>query len=408
MAQMGGLANKLAYFLEAEQLAGVFVEWPDDMNVVLCLDDSGGCEVLVYHQGEGRSVLRKVAALFGRSLGEFMVVPEMRGYPTRKVLFSEEQKMLSIVADAVDLPEAAQDYAINYRYAQDQGLNPDTMKPRPAPRPETGAARETAEVITPTFRHRARPEPVRPAPKPAADRPAGIRPRLRLTMGNLARAVAPDPEPVPAPRAEPQFPPGYAPAAEAALDECHIVDGQIGEQDGAIRLILSRERLSVNTAPIRVTDLCFRDDFARFMIPRGVLGNWRPGQAAVIDVPVERFPVALARRLKGAREAEVTLTPRGIFVAPGAELVVEEKSEPAPRPVLRRVVTPLRAAMLALVAVGAATGAILSYMEDGRAIGIDWRASSSAPAGQADPEVTRFIGTPLDLIGTMAREEAGR
>ena len=35
-----GRADKLAYFLEAEQLAGIFAEWPDEMNVVLCLDEA--------------------------------------------------------------------------------------------------------------------------------------------------------------------------------------------------------------------------------------------------------------------------------------------------------------------------------------------------------------------------------
>ena len=75
------------------------------------------------------------------------------------------------------------------------------------------------------------------------------------------------------------------------------------------------------------------------------------------------------------------------------------------RPLLRGVVTPMRAAMLALVAVGAAAGAILNYAQDPVVSGADRRASNIAtPTDQIDPEVTRFIGTPLDLIGTMARE----
>ena len=94
--------DKLAYFLDADQLAGVFAEWPDDMNVVLCLEDSGDCEIVVYHQDEGHSVLSKVAGILERSVGEFTVVPEMRGYPTRKVFFSEEQKLLTLVADTIE------------------------------------------------------------------------------------------------------------------------------------------------------------------------------------------------------------------------------------------------------------------------------------------------------------------
>ena len=57
------------------------------------------------------------------------------------------------------------------------------------------------------------------------------------------------------------------------------------------------------------------------------------------------------------------------------------------------------------LAVGAAAGAILNYAQDPVVSGADRRASNIAtPTDQIDPEVTRFIGTPLDLIGTMARE----
>lgn len=392
--------DKLAYFLEADQLAGVFAEWPDDMNVVLCLEDSGDCEIVVYHRDEGHAVLRKVAAVFDRSVGDFMVVPEMRGYPTRKVYFSEEQKLLSLVADAIDLPETAQDYAINYRYARDQGLNPDTMKPRDKPRTET------ATVITPTFRHRKAPAPLRPAPEIVAKaaRPAGIRPRLRLTMGNLARAVAPERDPAPAPQvAEPMYPPGYAPAAEFAPAETHVVEAEMFAQDDCIRLVMLRDRISVRTAPVKVGDLLFRDDFANFIIPRAALANWERGQAAVLDMPLSQFPEALARRfLQSPREAVVTMTAKGIFVAPGGRIANWTPIEAKQKPLLRRVVTPLRAAVLALVAVGAAAGMILGSVQEGQ---LEWRASNNAvPSQQADPDVTRFIGTPLDLIGTMARE----
>ena len=62
--------DKLAYLLEAEHLAGIFAEWPDEMNVALCLDDRGGCEIMVYHKDEGRTVLRKVASVLDRPLSD--------------------------------------------------------------------------------------------------------------------------------------------------------------------------------------------------------------------------------------------------------------------------------------------------------------------------------------------------
>lgn len=406
--------DKLAYFLEADQLAGVFADWPEDMNVVLCLEDSGDCEIVVYHQDEGHSVLSKVAGVFDRAVGQFMVVPAMRGYPSRKVYFSEEQKLLALVADAIDLPETALDYAINYRYAKDQGLNPDTMKPRDStPAPKVDApVRRTAEVITPTFRHREAklPHRVPPEIRAKARRPEGIVPRISLSMGNVAvkSAVAPAPRakpaqvvaPVaaPAPAPAPSYQPGYAPAAEFLAQPSIAGDAMLIPQGDVLRLVLSRDRLSVNTAPLKVDDVMLREDFTSFMLPRRALDAWTSGQAAVLDIPMAQFPEPMARQfLASAFEASVVVNAKGIFVTPGDQLIDTMAANEPQRPVIRRVVTPLRAAMIGLVAIGAATGAILSYEQSG---GVNVTGTASG----ADPEVTRFIGTPLDLIGDMARE----
>ena len=401
--------DKLAYLLEAEHLAGIFAEWPDEMNVALCLDDRGGCEIMVYHKDEGRTVLRKVASVLDRPLGSFIVAPEVKGYPTRRVMFSEEQKLLSLVADAWDLPEIATDYAINYRYALDQGLDPETMKPR-----ET--KRASAEVITPTFRHRGGP---RPAPKaaqePVAEPPAApaplaakrprvsVRPRLRLSMGGLARKLAPEPEPVAA-VAESRYPAGYYPAEELATSECHVLDGQIFEHEDCIRVVICRDKMSVNTKPVRVAEVLFRDDFVRFLMPREVLSGWEPGQAAVLDIPVALFPAPLAGRYREfARYADVSVTDKGVFVGPIDRIENWRPLEARPRPLLRRVLTPARAAVLAMVGIGALAGTVISSVDpDGERISGFFDGLS----GPAAPEVTRSLGTPLDLIGTLAREEA--
>lgn len=419
--------DRLAYLLDAEQLAGIFLDWPEEMNVALCLDDSGGCELMVYHQDEGRSVLRKVASIFHRPLGQFMVVPEVKGYPTRKVLFSEEQKLLSIVAEARGLPEAATDYAINYRFAQEQGLDPDTMKP---PR-----QRETAEVITPTFRHRG---PPRPAPKPAYQphvppvsaqsavpveapvaqaivaeavaevtakpaRPA-FRPRLRLSMGGLARKLVPEVEPAPV-VVEAKYPAGYYPAEELDAKECHVLDGQIFEHGECIRVVIARDRVSAQTKPIKVTEVLFRDDFVRFLMPRDVLADWEPGQPAVLDIPIEDFPAPLAKRYREfARYADVSVTDKGVFVGPVDRIPNWKPLEARPRPVLRRVLTPARAAVLAMLGIGVVSGMLINQVDpQGERISSFFEQIGAAPEG---PDVTRSIGTPLDLIGTLAREEA--
>jgi hypothetical protein len=124
--------EKLAYFLDDEAVRTIFPDWPADIAVVLCLDDAGGCETVLHHRDEGRAVLRRVAKVLGRPAGEFCVAPEIDGYPTRRVLFSEEQKLLALLAAAEDMPEVAADYDRAYCRARELGL--DMHAPAPPPR----------------------------------------------------------------------------------------------------------------------------------------------------------------------------------------------------------------------------------------------------------------------------------
>ncbi|KGM46978.1 hypothetical protein [Pseudooceanicola atlanticus] len=392
-----GRADKLAYFLEAEQLAGIFAEWPDEMNVVLCLDEDGGCEILVYHKDEGRGVLRKVSSVLQRPMGQFMVVPETKGYPTRRVLFSEEQKMLNLVAEAYDLPEIAQDYAINFQYAVDQGLDPDTMRPTEGAKP-----RERPAAPGPKFRHRsgaALANDIKP-PRP-------VRPRIKLSMGGLGKKLKPE-----AP-AEPSMPHGYAPAGSKGREDCSFEHAHLYCQDGHVRLVIAPERVTIRTEPRTISDVGFRDDFARFMLPRAALNGWRSGEAQVIDMPVESFPAALARRYDGqARHAEVTVTSRGVFVAPGALVEGWVPPDARRKPILRRVFTPARVMVLTVLGLGLGAGAYMIRTDgiEPLQFGLDLKIFDEAPAPAAlessvEPEVTRQTGSPLSLIDAMAREE---
>lgn len=114
------IAEKLAYFFDASDLGSVFEEWPAEIGLVLCLDDAGTCEMLLHHREEGRAVLRKAGALLERGPGEFAVVPAVEGYPTRRVMFSDELKLLALVEDEDDLAEMAADYLINYQFEKDR------------------------------------------------------------------------------------------------------------------------------------------------------------------------------------------------------------------------------------------------------------------------------------------------
>jgi len=317
-------AEKLAYFFEASELESVFADWPAEIGLVLCMDEEGGCEMLLHHRDEGRETIRRVAGVLGRPVGEFAVVPPVEGLPTRRVLFSDEQKLLKLVAAERDLPEMAADHLINFRFDRER------------------RARQKAD--------RAR----------DAEEAQRWRPRLHLF----------DVRPALKKRAEPAIAGGYLRATEVRDKECRFAEGVVSHGKRGVRLVIAPEKMTARTHAVRVTELAFRDDFSRFVIPREAVGPWPGEEALVLDMAEDLFPDALLHRLTDRpRRAEVTVTAQGVFVAPmqvvEADALAEDAAA-APVPVKRPRrwrLTPLRVALVALTGMGLMTGSVMRAVD---------------------------------------------
>ncbi|MBE9637118.1 hypothetical protein [Salipiger mangrovisoli] len=334
-------AEKLAYFFEAAELQTVFADWPDEIGLALCLDEAGSCEMVLHHVEEGRAVLRKVGAVLDSAKGGFAVVPPVEGYPTRRVLFSDEQKLLKLVAGEDDLAEMAEDYLINYRFEQDR-------KARPAPMRVMEAM---PEAVATALRG---PEPFR------------WRPRLHLselTPKSVARRKSKRGE----------MPEGYASAEVVSDSDCLFVEAEVSLGYRGVRVTLSPELVTIQTRAVLVDEVGFRDDFSRFVLPRKAVQGWVPGAPLVIDIPETRFPAGLRQRFAASpRTAEVTVTDHGVFVAPGAVSRAAEPAVPEAQPqaeVLarprraRRLFTPVRVALAVLTGAGLMTGTMMRAVE---------------------------------------------
>ncbi|RVV96851.1 hypothetical protein EKE94_16015 [Mesobaculum littorinae] len=276
--------DNLAYLLDAGDVASVRPDWPELMNLAICLDAGGGCELVVFHHDETPRILEKIAAVFGRAPGSFAVSPEVEGYPTRRILFSEERKLFGLVAEADRLTEAALDYAINYRFAREEGLDPDAL---------TGLDPDRARRLIDEFAIHG-PKVHEPDAAPRADLgwgPAGV-------------------------------PVGYYRADPGMQPECDFLTGRLFAQGGRIRLVLEDDDSAATDLPLLVQEVAFRDDFTRFVIPRGSFGpDWQPGDPATLDMPAELFPEQLAGRFRRRVHAgHLTVTAGGIFVTPGRTL----------------------------------------------------------------------------------------
>ena len=327
------IAEKLAYFFDASDLGSVFEDWPEEVGLVLCLDDAGTCEMLLHHREEGRTVLRKAGALLDRGPGEFAVVPAVEGYPTRRVLFSDEQKLLALVEDEDDLAEMAADYLINYHFEKDR---------KARERREKEAARAAVQKT-----------PAR------SSEPFFWRPRLHLSEVRAKRQ--------PRPKA-PEIPQGYVPAEAISEVECFFAEGELRIGRRGVRLALAPELVDIKTCTRLVQEVGFRDDLSRFVLPRKAVEGWQPGEPLVIDIPEERFPAGLRARFSGAaRVAEVTITAQGVFVAPGAVIpepeLVPEAELKAPVRKRRRFLTPVRVAVVLLTGVGLTAGTMINAVE---------------------------------------------
>jgi len=118
-------APKLVVVLpETDELLNAFDGWPDSILLAVCLLPTGEHHFVVFHADEANVFLKRLGSKLGLSCGQIQVFPEVDGYLARPVLFSEIQLVLALIADDVEILEEACDYAANYNFAREEGLDP--------------------------------------------------------------------------------------------------------------------------------------------------------------------------------------------------------------------------------------------------------------------------------------------
>ncbi len=370
-----GSSGTFVYILEADAILSILSEWPARMQVAVCLTPDGACDLAVHHENEVARVLHRIAAL--QSDVALSVAPEVAGYPTRKVLFSEEQQLLSLVADSSDLAEIASDYAINYRFAQEQGLDSNYVTETRAAQPKT--------LLEPAHREQ------------GAAAPTSLSARSQAFLTHLF------------------LPSGYAAPSLAQKPECLFVGARLERVGDCLRLHLASDGSVAEAHRVNVTRIGFRDDYARFVLPRGALDGWAVGQAACLDLPEDLFPeAAIARYMQAPDACQVTVTGRGIFVSPASQLAAPTLPVAVVAPVKprRRLIGRVHMAVGALVAVMLVTShfaAALDWAPDPdrarNSAGEDFFTGANA---QTVPSSDADVAGALGLLMAMTREETGQ
>ena len=252
--------SAFVYFYDPEDVMRSVVGWPSDIRAAVCLAADGVCDFVLFHEDEENGVLPRVAKILNRAPGTFATNPAVSDHPERKLVFSEETALIKALRTDDGLLERAQDYAINYRFARDEGLE--------------------------------------------ADSACDARVHADVTQERLARRSVSKIFPL-AKRRERRDPPqGYHRIDPAEMQE---FDADLFVVGGRLRLARpGDEGLAIFTK-----DVALRDDLAAFHVPSSVLGK-RGADGLPLDMPLEAFTREF--RVDGKLPVQVSILPTGVFV----------------------------------------------------------------------------------------------
>ncbi len=120
-------ASILVVLLDADDAKHVFQAWPDNICLAACLARDGDCSMVVFHRSERAVTPQRLLQVLDTVGDEVCFVPQVHGFATRHFLYSDERRLMALVASDPDLLDEAIDYSVNYTYALEEGLDPAVM-----------------------------------------------------------------------------------------------------------------------------------------------------------------------------------------------------------------------------------------------------------------------------------------
>lgn len=151
---MTDMASTLVVLIDADDVKYVFSAWPDDICLAVCLTRDGNCSMVVFRRDERGAIPKRLMEILRVGVDDVCFVPRVHGFATKHFRYSDERRLMALVASDPDVLDEAVDYAVNYTYAIEEGLNPAVvlgweLPDEPAPRRSSaapvGAARRQAE-----------------------------------------------------------------------------------------------------------------------------------------------------------------------------------------------------------------------------------------------------------------------
>jgi len=123
----------LVVLIDTEDARHAFSNWPDEICLAACLMRDGDCSMVVFRRDEHPHIHERIMDILQLTERDICFVPEVRGFATRRFRYSDERRLMALVGSDRTVLDAAIDYAVNYTYALEEGLDPAIvlgLKPR--------------------------------------------------------------------------------------------------------------------------------------------------------------------------------------------------------------------------------------------------------------------------------------
>lgn len=101
------MSDNFVFILSPEELTVHFSNWPLKVWVAVRVENQDDIDFVLFREEEKDKV-------FPGIVGNLPVVPKQDGYPTTKIMFSTESKIINLVSEEQELVDAAHDYSLNF------------------------------------------------------------------------------------------------------------------------------------------------------------------------------------------------------------------------------------------------------------------------------------------------------
>lgn len=139
--------NAVVVLIDAEDLWHALGNWPEDVCLASCLLRNGDCHFLFFRRAERAAIADRVMDVLDLHEQEICFIPEVPGFESREFKYSDERRLMALIASDPLIVHEAIDYDLNYTYAIEEGLDPAVVMGLPSRRGQSDTSRSSRRKV---------------------------------------------------------------------------------------------------------------------------------------------------------------------------------------------------------------------------------------------------------------------